>query len=260
MYKSLSFSGYAFARDYDEVSSTMDVARESIPSLDGGHGVVASVRQTAGRGRQGRAWSSPEGALMVTFLFSTALPVHAFGGYSLAVGVALTRAFARYGAAVQLKWPNDLVTVRDDRIQKIGGILIEVQDVGATRVLLVGIGINLTSAPDEVEAAAALESVCAENVPHREEALAYIAGALSESHATFEQAGFAKFRAPWEQASAYEKGRTELIVEIGERTLSGIYDGVNDSGALLLMVNGRREVVHSGHTVSARSLRDGAVL
>lgn len=235
----------------------MDVARESIASLDGGHGVVASVRQTAGRGRQGRSWSSPHGAVMATFLFSSQLSIHALGGYSLAVGVALAKAFLPSGAQLQLKWPNDLVTVKDDQIQKIGGILIEVQDIGASRVLLVGIGINLTNAPREVGGAAALESVCSKGAPPREEALHQMALALREAHGAFEKGGFAQCRLDWERASAYEMGKTELTLEIGERVVSGIYDGVDDSGALALIVNGLREVVHSGHTVGARNLRVG---
>jgi len=108
------------------VTSTQEVARD----LPIGSVVVAD-HQTAGRGRLDRRWDAPPGsALLASFV----LEPHAL--LSLAAGVAAAEAS---GPDVRLKWPNDLML----RGRKLGGILVEVSGGKA----VVGIGINLTSAP-----------------------------------------------------------------------------------------------------------------
>lgn len=110
----------------ESVTSTQDIARD----LPIGSIVIAD-RQTAGRGRLGRRWESPQAtALLVSFV----LEPHPL--LSLAAGVAAAEAC---GPAVRLKWPNDLLL--DSR--KVGGILVE----NASRKAVCGIGINLTWAP-----------------------------------------------------------------------------------------------------------------
>lgn len=257
MVKELLLPGFSLARVYDEVTSTMDVARESIAELCGGHGVICARCQTAGRGRQGRAWVSPSDGLMVTFLFSTNAPVHACAGYSLAVGVGVARAFEGIGANLALKWPNDLVIVERDAVLKVGGILTEVQDIGAARILLVGIGVNLRSAPDLREGVSSLEAIGGASVA-QEEALGLLAPALLEVHRVFTSSdGFRPFREEWEARSCYEKGRTLVVLDRGDQSLSGTFMGVEESGALILEVGGERTLCHSGHTLELRHLRGG---
>lgn len=108
--------------------------------------VCLAEEQTAGRGRRGREWFSPWGRSFygsIGWEFAEGLP--ALEGLSLAVGVALVRALARYGiAGVQLKWPNDLVA----NGAKLGGVLIEVQaEAGGSCRAVIGIGLNLSLPP-----------------------------------------------------------------------------------------------------------------
>jgi len=94
--------------------------------------VVVADSQTAGRGRAGRTWEAPPGtALLATFVLPPD-PIVVFRA-----GVAAARAC---GPDVRLKWPNDLML--DGR--KLGGVLAEIRGERA----LVGIGVNLTSAPE----------------------------------------------------------------------------------------------------------------
>ena len=110
----------------DSVPSTQELAR----ALPIGSVVVANF-QSAGRGRLDRRWQAPPGtALLASFV------VRRHPLLSLAAGVAAAEAC---GEPVRLKWPNDLML--DGR--KAGGILVEVAEAKA----IVGIGINLTSAP-----------------------------------------------------------------------------------------------------------------
>jgi len=256
MARELTIPGFTFARIEDEVSSTMDVAREAIPSLGAGSGVVCALSQSAGRGRQGRRWSSTEGAMMATFLFQTTAPVVSLSGYSLVVGLGLVDAFERFGARLQLKWPNDLVIVKNGELKKLGGILIEVQDLGEKRVILVGVGTNLSRVPDDLPNAASIEELSG-RVISVEDSLTGVAEQLRIAHELFVSlGGFARFRERWEAEACFAKGETEITLDLGEREVSGIYSGVDERGSLLLYIAGTTEAFHSGHLVAIGKPRE----
>jgi biotin-[acetyl-CoA-carboxylase] ligase BirA-like protein len=251
----LSIPGFTFARIYGEVTSTMDVAREMIPLLEDGAGVVCALSQSAGRGRQGRKWSSTHGAMMATFLFQTSQPLASLSGYSLVVGLGLVDAFERFGARLQLKWPNDLVVVRNDSIRKVGGILIEVQDLGATRVILVGVGVNLARAPEDVAHAMSIEDIAGSlvSVP---DALTAVSEKLRLAHELFVSFdGFPRFKGRWEGAACFVKGETEITLDLGERQVAGTYAGIDERGSLQLSVDNAVHAFHSGHLLELWNLR-----
>lgn len=253
--RELSVPGFSFVHLYDEVTSTMDVARERAASLGRGCGSVCALVQSEGRGRQGRRWASAADALMMTALFPTTEPVAALSGYSLVVGLALVDAFERFGAKLQLKWPNDLVVVKGDALHKVGGILIEVQDLADRRVVLVGVGINLRSVPGDVPNASSIEDISGE-VVGIEEALSAASQQLRVAHDLFVSlGGFARFRERWEEASCFEMGRTEISIDLGARTESGVYAGVDERGSLLLTHGEGVTAYHSGHIAALKGLR-----
>lgn len=108
--------------------------------------LLVAERQTAGRGRLGRAWQSAQDTAQPTSLtFSLGLPLSPkdWSGLSLAVGVSVAESLdPTSSAGVRLKWPNDLWV--DDR--KLVGILIETavpQGDAAQRYVVIGIGINV---------------------------------------------------------------------------------------------------------------------
>lgn len=247
MHSDLSLPGYTYARLYDEVSSTMDVARETMCELGLGSGVVCAHKQTAGRGRQGRSWSSPNGAFMATFLHQGDAPLAAFAGYSLCVGVSLVSVFSGYNANLQLKWPNDLVVVTNGAIRKVGGILIEVQELNGKRIVLTGIGVNLSDPPADVDHATSLKEVSGATLD-AETLLPVMAQTLEANHHRFlNEGGFKSFRAEWERASCFEKGESVISIDLGYQSVEGVFDGITDTGALQLRREGRVETFHSGH-------------
>jgi BirA family biotin operon repressor/biotin-[acetyl-CoA-carboxylase] ligase len=104
---------------------------------------VLADRQSEGRGRQGSRWESAAGAGL---WMSATLPAPA----GVPPGLILQRAMAAAaqvldpaGQTLGLKWPNDLVAWKEDRLVKLGGILGE-QSGGH---LILGLGVNLTEAP-----------------------------------------------------------------------------------------------------------------
>lgn len=250
MGEELAIPGYDTVRVYDEVSSTMDVAR-SLADVPGNSLVVAR-RQSAGRGRQGRSWSSAQSAFMGTFVLCTDQPMSALSGYSLAVGVAIGEAISSLGGRLELKWPNDLVTVRNGELFKIGGILIEVEERSTFRAILVGLGLNVSEAPPDVSAASSLNEAFAmrETVT---DIISPLAVSLLEAHEAFRTCGgFRAFRQRWLERSCFAVGRSWIKIDLGREVVAGLFQGVDANGALLLSVGEELRVVHSGHVLEMR--------
>lgn len=122
-----------------EVASTQDEVRAW---REAGRGaVVVAERQTSGRGRRGRPWSNPGGALMFSVQLGTFEDVSSLALAPLAVAVALRSACGVGG----LKWPNDLLAP-DGR--KLAGILLEADvRAGHVRSAVLGVGVNVHGAP-----------------------------------------------------------------------------------------------------------------
>jgi BirA family biotin operon repressor/biotin-[acetyl-CoA-carboxylase] ligase len=257
MYSQLELPGFSHARRYDAVSSTMDVARELLryepPHSESWCAVVAAEAQTAGRGRQGRSWVTTRGAFMATYLFATDAPVAAFAGYSLAVGVAVSAALEEYGVRTRLKWPNDIVVIESGgKLRKLGGVLIEVQELGAYRCILVGLGLNTTQPPDDVrDIAVGMQELGAPNVS-APDLLEPIGIALRVSHHRFvHEGGFKASRDAWAQRSCFVPHKTTVELDVGEgQRVTGRFAGVDEMGALVVDVGGRQQTVLSGHITS----------
>ncbi|MCL1856687.1 MAG: biotin--[acetyl-CoA-carboxylase] ligase [Kiritimatiellaeota bacterium] len=111
---------------------------------------IASLSQTAGRGRLGRAWQSPKGGVYVSVILR---PAHGYGitRIPLMAGCAMAEAIATMCCAegacvacfpIKVKWPNDVLV----NGRKVTGILTESRD-GA---VIVGAGVNITTAPADL--------------------------------------------------------------------------------------------------------------
>jgi len=179
------------------VASTQEVAR---PLPIGS--IVVADHQTAGRGRLDRTWTAPAGSALLASFVLAPNPL-----MSLAAGVAAAEAC---GDAVLLKWPNDLML--DGR--KLGGILVEM--TGAKAV--VGIGINLTSAP---EGAARIDR-------DRDELLDAIAARLRR----WSQAAAPDVVQRWRELS--ETIGRRVRVELPGRVIEGTATDIAEDGSLIV--------------------------
>ncbi|HLY77720.1 MAG TPA: biotin--[acetyl-CoA-carboxylase] ligase [Thermoplasmata archaeon] len=127
-------------RFFEEIPSTqaeaLRLAREGAPA---GTFVVAA-RQSAGTGRAGHSWSSPDGGLYLSVI--VALPAHRPGVIPLALGERLRQHFEEaYGVRSVLKWPNDLLIPTDGGPhRKLAGVLVDRVD---ERSAVVGVGVNV---------------------------------------------------------------------------------------------------------------------
>lgn len=135
--------------------------------------VLVAEQQTQGRGRLGREWvTSPGSSLLVSFLLvPEGLPAERWPWLPLLAGVATADAVRRVtGVEVDLKWPNDVLA--GDK--KLAGILVERVQRGNTAAAVVGIGINVSQAQEElpVPEATSLVLVTGERVDRSELLLA----------------------------------------------------------------------------------------
>ena len=127
-------------------STNADLLARAASGEDISGAVLIAEHQTAGRGRNGRVWSSPGAQLTMSVGVDGAdVPPDAWGWLPLATGVAVVDTVAAVaGVDAGLKWPNDVLA----RGRKLAGILTEVAP--AQRFIVVGIGLNVTLRDDEV--------------------------------------------------------------------------------------------------------------
>jgi len=126
-------------------STNVDLlADDSAPHL----AVLATLSQTAGRGRLGRTWTAPPGRTLAASVLveRRGLPVETLGWLPLAAGVAMRASVAAVVGAgeVGLKWPND---VQVDGL-KVCGILAQLR--GDSSAVVVGAGVNIALGRDEL--------------------------------------------------------------------------------------------------------------
>ncbi|HEY9107772.1 MAG TPA: biotin--[acetyl-CoA-carboxylase] ligase [Roseateles sp.] len=215
---------------------------EALAHLRGGGGplIVSADRQTAGRGRMGRAWQSDDAALT----FSVALPMPAqldLSGLSLAVGCTVADVLDPAGDRIRLKWPNDLFLDG----AKLGGILIETVPLpDEKRGVVIGIGLNLRPLPADADRSAyasghaALQTL--DPAATASATLDRLAPALSALLADFQALGFG----PWQLAFSRRDLAAGQRVRVGERT--GVARGVSTSGELLLDTDAGIALVSAG--------------
>jgi len=142
----------------DEVDSTLDVAHKLAQEDAPGGTLVVANHQRAGRGRLGRAWSSPAGAGVWSTLIERPAEAAALDVLSLRVGLEVAErldAIAR--AIVHLKWPNDLMVASHQSLvthEKLGGVLVEAKWAGkAFGWVAIGVGVNVAKPADQPAAA-----------------------------------------------------------------------------------------------------------
>lgn len=125
-----------------ECGSTNDEAAR-LARAGARHGtVVIAEAQKAGRGRDGRVWTSPPGGLYMSAVLRPPLPLVDVPPMTLAIGIGVCDAVRRAGAAAVLKWPNDVLVGGS----KLAGVLVEAQSQGnRLDSVIVGVGVNVTN-------------------------------------------------------------------------------------------------------------------
>ncbi|WP_370414556.1 biotin--[acetyl-CoA-carboxylase] ligase [Streptomyces fradiae] len=219
--------------------------------------VLVAEQQTSGRGRLDRTWTAPaRSGIFVSVLLKPAVPVHRWGWLPLLTGVAAATGLGKAaGAALSLKWPNDLLVKVGGEERKTGGILAE--RAGADGVV-VGLGINVTLREDELPVPAAGSLLLADAVStDRDTLLRAVLRSLEQWYGDWVRADGDPAASGLQQA--YEAGCATLGRRVradlpGERMLEGDAVGVDGDGRLVVETEGGgTEAVAAGDIVHLRA-------
>lgn len=192
---------------------------------------VITDRQTAGRGRSGRAWQSLPGNLLASLAVPLRGPMSVAAELSLVAGNAVIDAVrnARPGLQnLRLKWPNDVLLGG----AKLGGILVESAATAHGVVVVIGIGLNLAGHPEGIDRPAA-HLFDNENEPCPLDMLAHVGQTMHQWLCVWDEGrGLAEVRAGWLERAG-PPGEA-LGINAGSRFVSGSFAGLDAGGALLL--------------------------
>ena len=229
-----------------EIDSTNAFAAREYASMTGPTWVLA-LRQTAGRGRRGRAWSDPGGNFAATLvLFPKGEAPDQMALRSFIAALALYDAFSAVigqTAPFALKWPNDVLL----NGAKVAGILLETIALGhGAYGLAIGIGVNLAHAPNaaDLPADAIAPVSLAEQtgvVIDPETFLSQLAQSYEHFEAQFRTQGFAPIRTAW-LARAAKLGE-RITARTQKLEISGIFETIDEQGQLILSTERGQHVI-----------------
>ena len=223
--------GYAL-KSFDVIDSTNEEAKRLGAAGQAGPIWISATRQTAGRGRRGRIWESPSGNLAATLLLRPGKSAAECAQVSFVAAIATADALASFarGTDFRVKWPNDVLANGG----KIAGILLESASQGSDppQWLAIGIGINLAMHPEGTEHPATSLSRLGTTPPTPEDALLHLAAAFAKWYEIWHGEGFATIRDAW-LARAAGLG-TRIVARLSKEETSGVFEGIDEAGALLL--------------------------
>ena len=234
-------------------STNADLLARAAAGNDIAGAVLIAEHQTAGRGRHGRAWSaSPRAQITMSVAVSVVdVPVTGWGWLPLATGVAVVDAVApllqQTGVELGLKWPNDVLAGGG----KLAGILAEV----SRPVVVIGLGLNVTQAPEEVDGPGATSLLdLGVAAPDRGQLVSAVLRELGGRLVGWQAAR----GADWQLAADYRArsltiGTRVRAVLPGGKEIVGTASAVDDHGRLCLETGNETVVVSAGDVVHLRS-------
>ena len=245
-------------RVYDRVEgSTNDLAREAAVRGEAEGLVVIADTQTAGRGRQGRAFVSPPGTgTYLSLLLRPKLPAAEAVAITGIAAVAVARALGDLGVGgAGIKWVNDIFLEG----RKVCGILTEAtldMESGGLDYAVLGIGVNLFSPPGGFPPELAeIAGAVFPGKPEDDERSRLIAAILDRFlplyRALPDKGWLEEYR-----ARSILTGREVRFLREG-RAQRGLVLGVDDSARLLLRLSdGEETALSSGEVQLVRPLED----
>lgn len=243
---------------FDVLDSTNEEAKRHAEN-GGTHGaVVWAHQQTAGKGRMGRDWVSPDGNLYVSVLLQPSCSIKERTQLAFLTAVAMLDTLEPIlgeAGEVSCKWPNDILL--DGK--KIGGILLEsfqtTNDFGRTQEwIVIGLGLNIlhhptsgTRYPATSLKAAGIELISAKIVLSR-----FVYNFIMRYDA-WQENGFEDVRTAWVD-KAY--GINDLVhIEVGDENVTGVYESIDEHGSLMLSVAGKPAIAINAGDVTFPSIK-----
>ncbi len=239
---------------FDCLDSTNEEAKRAFRGGASEFSLFIADRQTAGKGRRGRSWSSPGGRdLFFSILLKPAIPISSVSALTLLAALAAAGVCRKYSCRdCLIKWPNDIVL----HGRKICGILTEMA-AGTDEIdyVIVGVGFNLNRMefPEDLEdIATSIRKETGKEINRP----AFLADFLTDFHQSYlrfiKEQSFASFVTEY-NAWLVNRGRQVRFLRRGQETIRTAL-GIDENGELVVEdEEGRRETVLSGE-VSVRGL------
>ena len=217
----------------DTVDSTNTFAKKMLLKKD--YLAVISEQQTAGRGRQGKEWYSPDaGNIYMTIKFIDKNPAP----LSLIIGLLISEAMDSISGQkinAGLKWPNDLLINK----KKICGILIE-SEVNADKIeSIVGIGINY-SLPKKESWWGEIGEL-ADILPREK-----LINSILRNIITYQENGYKNWKDAWEKRCMHMGKELKASSNNQQDADIGIFNGINEEGKMLLLTESELKIISSG--------------
>jgi BirA family biotin operon repressor/biotin-[acetyl-CoA-carboxylase] ligase len=233
-------------RVFDSLGSTNEEALTLARAGERGPLWIVAARQTAGRGRRGRAWTSESGNLYASLLLDDPAPAAVAPQVCFVAALSLHDAVldtcaGLAPARLELKWPNDLLL--DEA--KVAGILVEGVTAGSRSAVVVGFGVNCRSHPHDTPYPAT--NFTAAHFELSPAALLRRLGVTWTARARewARGQGFASIRAAF-LARVTGIG-AQIEARLSDRAVAGRFEGIDERGALVLIKpDGARVTVAAG--------------
>ena len=209
---------------------------------------IQALRQSAGRGRQGRGWDSPAGHLYISVLLRPAVALRDAPQWSFVAAVALAdtiKTLLPEAAKLTLKWPNDLLLDG----AKAAGILVEtgVATNNALDWICIGMGVNITTKPSLPDRATACLAEFLPAPPAPEVLAAALLQNLAHWHDLRLVQGFAPIRDAWLR-HAPAMGAPVSVKRDGA-LIEGSFAGLSPEGGLLLAKGREVQLILAGEII-----------
>ena len=229
---------------YGELGSTNEQAKTLVEAGLSERLVISSDHQTDARGRNGRQWQSLRGNLACSIVVCPSVPPARLSELSFVAAVAVQRCIKKLipSLAVKIKWPNDILVEG----AKISGILLEVANAVGSKhpSVIVGIGVNVALAPDNLK----YRATCMHDLDcgvSGDVLLSDLIEQFLELENKWAQSGLDPILAEWLD-HAVGLGE-KILVRTGERKLEGVFENLDEKGALLLRgADGKVDKISAG--------------
>lgn len=231
---------------FETLDSTSLEAKRRTGAGDQGPLWVIALRQTSGYGRRGTAWRQAEGDIAATFLFRAMSAAEILPQLSFVAALAAADAIAAFApeAPLSLKWPNDVLASGG----KIAGILLELVGAATTSVAL-GVGVNVVSAPQDLDYPAARLLDFTRAPPDPRAFVERLDATFDAWRRRWLEGGFAPIRSAWlERADGVGSA---IRVRLPDETVRGVFEDLDSSGALILDCGGTRRSIAAGAVLPA---------
>lgn len=228
---------------FDTLDSTSLEAKRRIEAGENGPRWIVALTQTAGYGRRGRGWEQRTGDFAGTLFFKPESAGENLGQVSFIVALALAAVFDEIAPPkkIKLKWPNDILL--DGK--KCAGILLE--NLGAH--LAIGVGVNIVTAPRDAPYPTARLMDFTEAPPDPSNFAAALDAHFWRVYGNWRSLGFEPIRQQW-LARAAGVGE-EITVRLPNETLTGVFAGLDETGALVLRSAAGKRTIAAGEVFFA---------